>query len=121
MASTKADNNRCAWTYTDKKDTAYAISAKAVYVLDATDGSKYGGVAALSTSRRIPKDLKPRRVKCVSAGKPDKWVIAYSTSATIYTTAGTQLTLDCNGVDTVYTTTDVIREESWRDTTRDTA
>lgn len=121
MASTKADNNRVAWTYTDKKDVDYAISAKAVYVLDGTDGAKFGGEAALSTCRRIPKDLKPRRVKCVSAGKPDKWVIAYEVGATIYTTAGTTLTLDCNGVDTVYSTTDIIREESWRDTTRQTA
>lgn len=121
MASTKADNNRVAWTYTDKKSTAYAISAKAVYVLDGTDGVKYGGSAASASNRRIPLDLKPRRVKCTSDGKPDKWVIAYSTAATIYTTPGTTLTLDCNGVDTVYTTTDVIREEKWRDTTRQSA
>ncbi len=57
MASTKADNNRCAWQYTDKNDTDYAISAKAVYVLDGTDGAKYGGQAAPSTVRRIPKVL----------------------------------------------------------------
>lgn len=121
MASTKADNNRVAWTYTDKKSVAYAISAKAVYVLDGTDGVKYGGAAAQGTNRRIPKDLKPRRVKFTAAGKPDKWVIAYTTTATIYTTPGTTLTLDCNGTDTVYTATDVIREEKWRDTTRQSA
>lgn len=120
MASTKADNNRVAWTYIDKKDTNYTISAKAVYVLDVTDGSKYGGSVGSNADRRIPKDLKPRRVKMTSAGKPDKWVIAYSTTATIYTTPGTTLTLDCNGVDTLYSSTDVIREEKWRDTTRQT-
>lgn len=121
MASTKADNNRCAWTYTDRKGVVYAISAKTVYVQDVTDGAKYGGAAASGTNRRIPKDLKPRRVKCTAAGQPDKWMIAYSTTATIYTTPGTSLVLDSNGVDVTYETTDKIREETWRDTTRQTA
>ncbi len=117
MASTKADNNRVVWQYTDKNDTVWAISAKAVYVLDGTDGAKFGGAAGQAANRRIPKDLKPRRVKCVAAGKPDKWVIAYTTGASI-NTAGTTVTLDCNGVDTLYTSVGVVRAESWRDTTR---
>lgn len=121
MASTKADNNRVAWAYTDRKGVQYAISAKAVYVLDVTDGAKYGGEAAVPANRRIPKDLKPRRVKCHAAGYPDKWMIAYDTTATIYTTPGTALTLDVNGVDVNYLSTDIIREEKWRDTTRQTA
>lgn len=118
MASTKADNNRVAWTYVDRLDNNYTISAKAVYVLDVTDGAKYGGSVGSNADRRIPKDLKPRRVKLTAAGKPDKWMIAYSTTAAIYTTPGTSLTLDCNGVDVAYTTTDVVREEKWRDTCR---
>lgn len=121
MASTKADNNRVSWTYTDHLSTDYAISAKAVYVLDGTDGAKYGGTASSTSDRRIPKDLKPRRVKCVSSGKPDKWVVAYTTSATIWTTPGTTLTLDANGVDAVYSSTGTTRDEKWRDTTRQSA
>jgi hypothetical protein len=121
MASLKADNNRVAWTYTDDNAEPFTISAKAVYVLDGTDGSKFGGEAGSTDDRRIPKEMKPRRVKCVSAGKPDKWMIAYATTATIWTTAGTTLTLDCNGTDTVYATTKTKRGERSRDTTRQTA
>jgi len=121
LASTKADNNRVSWVYADDSGGEYAISAKAVYVLDGTDGTKYGGSASQSDNRRIPKELKPRRVKCVSAGKPDKWMIAYETTAAIWTTAGTTLTLDVNGVDTVYATTLAKRGEKSRDTTRQTA
>lgn len=121
MASTKADNNRVSWRYTDKKGVVYAVSAKNVYVNDVTDGAKYGGTAASSANRRIPKDLKMRKVKCIAAGQPDKWMVAYTTSATIYTTPGTTLTLNSGGVDVSYETTDVIREERWRDTCRETS
>lgn len=121
MASTKADNNRVAWTYIDDDDTNYTISAKAVYVLDATDGTKYGGSVGSNADRRIPKDLKPRRVKATAPGKPDKWVVAYSTTATIWTAPGTALTLDCNGVDTTYSTTKRKRNEEYRDTCRQTS
>lgn len=115
MASTKADNNRVGWVYTDDDSQTYGISAKAVYVQDVTDGAKYGGIVR-TTERRIPKDLKPRRVKCVASGKPDKWIVAYTKTATIWTTAGTNLTLDANGVDTTYTTTLKKRNETYRDT-----
>lgn len=118
MANTVQDNNRIAWKYTDKNNVVYAVSAKKVYVEHVTDGTKYGGGAAEASNRRIPKDLKPRRVKCISSGKPDKWMIAYETDATIYTTPGTTLTLNVNGVDATYTTTQTVREEKWRDTTR---
>lgn len=116
MASTKADNNRVGWVYTDDDSTDYGISAKAVYVQDVTDGAKFGGKVR-TTERRIPRDLKPRKVKCVASGKPDKWVVAYETDATIWTTPGTNLTLDANGVDTTYTTTRIKRHEKYRDTT----
>lgn len=123
MASTKADNNRVVWTYTDSSNPTvdYAISAKSVYVKDVTDGAKFGGSAALQTARRIPKDIKPRRVKCVAEGKPDKWIVCYSEDATLWTTPGTAVTLDCNGVDTAYVSTAKKREEKYRDTTRQTA
>lgn len=120
LASTKADNNRVMWTYIDKRATNYTISAKKVYVADPTDGAKFGGSTGSNADRRIPKDLRVRKVKCTSAGKPDRWVTVYDTACALYTTPGTEVTLDVNGVDTLYTSTDVIREEKWRDTTRQT-
>lgn len=121
MASTKADNNRVSWRYTDGQGTTYAVSAKACYVQDVTDGPKYGGSLSLATHRRIPKDLKMRKVKCISSGKPDRYVVAYTDAATIWTTPGTEITLDVNGTDTLYTTTSRTRAEAWRDTTRQTS
>lgn len=121
MASTKADNNRCAIRYVSDDGNNYAISAKAVYALDGTDGVKYGATAAQDADLRIPKDIKPRKIKCTSAGKPDKWVVVYNVTAAAWTTPGTTLTLDCNGVDTVYTTKPLKRNEKRRDTTRQTA
>lgn len=111
MASTKADNNRVAWTYTDDNGADWRTSAKAVYVLDGTDGAKYGGGAGSESDPEKPRQLRPRMVKCKSAGHPSKYVVAYETTATIWTTAGTTLTLNLNGVDTVYTTTKGKRAE----------
>lgn len=121
MASTKADNNRVGWVYTDDDSTAYVMSAKAVYVLDPTDGSKYGGSAQTGDEPALPRQLRPRRVRCTSAGKPDKWVVAYSPSATIWTTPTTQLTLNCNGVDTTYVAAKEKRAEHYGHATRDSA
>jgi len=121
MASTKADNNRVAWTYTDDKNRDWRVSAKAVYVLDVTDGAKYGGSAAASSVQRIPKELKMRRVKCTSNGKPDKWMVAYEPAATIYTTPGTTLTLDTNGIDAIFDASDTTRGEKRRDTVTQSA
>lgn len=118
MASTKADNNRISWQYISDDGVTYAISAKKVYVDDPTDGSKYGADHATAANKRIPKDMTPRKVKCICNGQPDKWVVAYSTSATIWTTAATALTLDANGVDQTYATTSIKRGEKRRDTCR---
>jgi len=103
MASTKADGNRVAWQYTDDGDNDYAVSAKAVFVLDGTDGAKYGGSAPASTVPPKPKQLRMRAVKCISAGHPTIYVPAYETDATIWTTPGTTLTRNLNGVDVEYT------------------
>lgn len=121
MASTKADNNRVGWKYTDDASTDYCISAKAVYVTDVTDGAKYGGSAQAGTEAPMPRQLRPRRVRCTSSGKPDKWVIAYETDAAIWTTPGQTLTLNCNGVDTTYTSTKDKRAEHFGHATRDGA
>lgn len=117
MANTVQDNNRLRWKYTDDKAREWAISAKKVY----TDQAKQGGSAAAASVRRIPRDLKPRMVKMTSAGLPDRWMIAYTTAALIYATPGTTMTLNNNGVDATYTATDIVRGESYRDTTQETA
>lgn len=120
MASTKADNNRVAWSYTDDGGTTYAMSAKAVYVLG-DDAAKFGGSAPAATVRRLPKEVRPRKVKCISAGHPDKWMVAYEVDCDLWTVAGTSVTLDINGLDIIYASTATRRGEKSRDTTRQTA
>ena len=121
MASTKADNNRVVWQYTDDNSNDWAVSAKAVYVLDGTDGAKYGGSAPASSVKPKPLQMRMRAVKCVDATGFAKWVPAYETDAAIWTTAGTQLTLCKNGVDTTFSATSSHRGEKLRDGIRQTA
>lgn len=120
MASAFASGNRVAWQYTDDNGADWVISAKSVYVLGA-DAADYGGSAPASTVARIPKQLKPRRVKCVSAGAADRWPIVYETDAALWTTPGTSITLNLLGVDTVYTSTRVKRAERNPDGIRQTS
>lgn len=122
MASTKADNNRVAWTYTTDRSVAYRVSAKAVYVLDGTDGPKYGGSAAAATVPKLPKGFRMRAVACTSSGKPDKYIQCYTSAADLYTTPGTSVTRDVNGVDAAYVAANRARaEKEPRDTTRQSA
>lgn len=121
MASTKADGNRVVWTYTDDAARDWAVSAKAVYVLDATDGAKYGGSAASASTVAKPRQLRMRAVKCVSSAGKAIYIPVYSTSAALWTTAGTTVTRDLNGTDTIFTATSTKRGERYRDTTRQTA
>lgn len=111
MASTKADNNREAWTYTDDAGTDWRVSSKTVYTSDVTDGVKYGGQQAASTVPHLPKGWRMRAVKCTAAGNPDRWIPCYDTSCALWATPGTQVTRDLNGTDTVYTSTDKRRSE----------
>lgn len=111
MASTKADNNREAWTYTDDAGNDFRVSSKTVYTSDVTDGAKYGGTNAASTVAHLPKGWRMRAVKCTSAGNPDKWIPCYETTADLWTTPGTTVTRDLNGNDTVYTSTASRRSE----------
>ena len=120
MATTMAGNNRLVWQYTDDNDTDWAISAKSVYMLGA-DAAKYGGGAPEPAVPAIPQQIRPRRVKCVASGKPDAWVIAYETDATIWTTPGTELLLFRGGIDVTYTSTKGKRGERNRDGIRETA
>lgn len=101
----KQSGNRVAWTYTDDQGNDWAISAKGAYVLDPTDGAKYGGSAASASVAPIPGNFRPRRVCCVDASGNQRYVIAYETTATIWSTPGTSLSLNYFGTDTAFTTT----------------
>jgi hypothetical protein len=105
MASTKADNNREAWTYTDDLANDYRVSSKTVYTSDPIDGAKYGGSQAAATVAPIPRGFKMRKAKCSSAGNPDIWIPCYDTTCDLWATPGTTVTRDLNGVDVVYTST----------------
>lgn len=111
MASLKASGNRVAWTYTDDQGNDYAISAKAAYVLDPTDGAKYGGAAAGASVKALPSNFKPRRVQVVDASGNQRWMVAYELTSTIWTTPGTALTINYFGSDVAFTTTDHTRGE----------
>ena len=110
MASLMANGAKTAWTYTTGKDQDYTINAKTVYVTGA-DAAKYGGSAASAANISIPNGFKPRRAQVVSAGKVVRWPIVYSETGTLWTTPGTVVTLDLNGVDTPFTSTGTLRNE----------
>lgn len=105
MATTKVDNNKVAWTYTDNNAETYRVSAKSVYVLDGTDGAKYGGSAASAALKAKPKGLRMRGVYCTSAAGKTILVTAYEPTATVFATPGTTVTRNINGVDVVVTST----------------
>lgn len=97
------DGNRIAWRYTTDDGEQFRTSAKAVYVTDVTDGAKYGGAAAAGSMRPLPASFRPRKVRMVDAAGATRDVVAYSTTATIWTTPGTTLTLNKNGADVEFT------------------
>lgn len=105
MANTVQNGNRIAWTYTDDNATAWRVSAKQVYVQHATDGVKYGGTAAAPSVPAKPRTLRMRRVYCTLASGKVIGVPAYTTAAALWTTPGTTLTRDENGVDATATST----------------
>jgi hypothetical protein len=121
MATTKGDNNRVVWSYTDDLAVDWAVSAKAVYVLDGTDGAKYGGSAPAATVTAKPTRMRMRAVKCTSAGKVDRWIPAYDTTCALWATPGTTVVRDVNGVDATYVATKGHRGERYRDGIRQTA
>jgi hypothetical protein len=111
MASTKASNAKTAWQYqNDRGDATYTIQAKTAYVLGG-DAAAFGGQAAIAGDISIPNGYKPRRVKVVSSAKVIRWPIVYDVAATLWTTAGTTVTLDILGVDTVMTSDGTRRPE----------
>lgn len=104
MASTKASRNKVRWTYTDDGAVEYATSADAVYVLDPTDGAKYGGSAAALDVPDIPRGFRKRAVRCVGGGVA-RWIPAYTVASDLWTTPGTTLSRDLLGTDTAFTST----------------
>lgn len=117
MASTKADGNRVAWTYTANDGETYRVSAKAVYVLDGTDGAKYGGSAAAASLKPKPSGLRMRQVYAVSAAGKTIAIVCYEKTCDAFATPGTTLTRNINGTDTSVTTTaDTLKEKSARQT-----
>lgn len=111
-----ADNRRVDWTYVDDNGQNWAISAKSSMVLGA-DGAVLGGGASGASSDMypMPSYLKPRKVKCVdtATSKIIRWVTCYESSATLYTTSGTSITLDVDGADVAFTSTKFKRGERY--------
>lgn len=103
MASTKADKNKVAWTYTDDNGNDWRVSAPAVYVLDGTDGAKYGGAAAAASVQPKPAGLRMRKREFTSAAGKTLWIPCYETTAAAWATPATTLTRDINGTDTSVT------------------
>ncbi len=121
MATTRVDGNRVAWTYTTTDGETFRTSAKNVYVNDVTDGAKFGGSAAAGSVRPLPASFKTRKVVCVDATGVSRAVVAYDTTCALWATPGTTVTLNKNGVDTVFTaTTDHISERYGRATKQQT-
>jgi hypothetical protein len=111
MASTKAGGAKTAWTYSNDLGTKnYTIAAKTAYVVG-DDSAKFGGSAAVAANDSIPNGYKPRRAKVVSAAKVIRWPICYTVDATLWTTSGTTVTMDIDGVDTVMTSDGTKRAE----------
>lgn len=112
MASTLASNERIWGTYTTDDSTDYNISCKKAVVEQADAAVKLGYAAGAADQLGVPNELKPRRVKCVDSAGNVKWVICYTTSASMWTTAGTTFLLNFKGVDTTFTATKYRRAEN---------
>jgi hypothetical protein len=116
MATTKADNNRVAWTYTTNDSEAFRTSAKAVYVTGG-DAAKFGGSAAAGSVRALPSSFRTRKAIVVDSAGASRTVVCYDTACALWTTPGTTVTLDKNGVDTTFTSSgDLVTERYGRST-----
>jgi hypothetical protein len=105
-----AVNTRVLWTYTTNDSTDYAVAAKSVYV-EGLDTAKYGGSECVTALPNLPNGFRPRAVKCRGTDAKTRWVTAYEVTATLWTTPGTTITLNSNGVDIVFTATASTRGE----------
>jgi hypothetical protein len=114
MANTKASNDRARWTYTTDGAVALAISAKSVYVTGG-DAAKYGGSADTTGVPRVPKGFRVRRVRVDSSGGATRRVVVYQTTAALWTTPSTTITLDLAGTDTEFSNGAKIHRTSERE------
>lgn len=85
--------NKILWTYTDDGATDYCCSATKA-ITDQVDGTpKVGGAAGSIADPPWPSSWRKRKVYMTYGGKT-KAVVAYSTTALIWATPGTTLTLN---------------------------
>lgn len=109
----KADNNREAWVYeTDIAGLTFRVSSKTVYTSGA-DAAKYGGSQADGSEDTLPYGFRMRAAKCRSAAGVVRWIVCYDTDCDLWTTLGTTVTRDINGVDTEMTRVKGVRGEKF--------
>jgi hypothetical protein len=106
MTTLMASNERVWAKYVAHDGTQYNISAKANVVGAAGNAAKLGYTAGGASLKSIPNGMRPRKVKCVSAGLPARYVVCYTEDATLWTTPGTTIDLFSHGNDATYTSTD---------------
>ena len=105
MTTLMASNERVWGTYVSDNGESYNISVKANVAAAAGNAAKLGYTAGAATQISVPNGIRPRKVKCVSAGLPARYVICYTTAATLWTTPGTTIDLFSHGSDATYTST----------------
>ena len=106
MTTLMASNERVWAKYVAEDGTEYNISAKANVVGASGNAAKLGYTAGSADLHSIPNGMRPRKVKCVSAGLPARYVVCYTNTATLWTTKGTTIDLFSHGNDATYTSTD---------------
>lgn len=90
--------NKIRWRYTDDAGTFWAMTAtKAITDQLDTGTPKVGGQASTGSANPWPRSWRPRKVY-MKAGLVRRAIVAYDTTALIWTTPGTTLTLN-NGAD----------------------
>lgn len=95
------DRSRTRWKYTTDTAIQYSFNALAGYTIQAL---VLGGSAAAAGLRPHPRGFKPRVALCWLAADHTKKrrVVVYDPAATAYTTIGTALQVDVQGVATSY-------------------
>lgn len=105
MTTLMASNERVWGTYHSDDGNDYNISCKANVVAAAGNAPKLGYTLGSALQTSIPNGIRPRKVKCTAEGLPARYVICYTTDATLWTTAGTTIDLFSHGNDVTYTST----------------
>lgn len=105
MTTLMASNERVWGTYVSDDGNSYNISVKKNVAEAAGNVAKLGYTAGSATQISLPNGIRPRKVKCTAAGKPARYVICYTTAATLWTTSGTTIDLFSLGADVTYTAT----------------